>query len=81
MHVGHVLCPTYLALTVALIYGLLMCVFQMASRREANAEMSRPVSLSTLQQLFLELETLSHADTLNRVPHGLLVLIDEHHIS
>jgi hypothetical protein len=54
-------------LTVVLIYGLLMCVFQMASRREANAEMSRPVFLSTLQPLFPELETLPHADTLNRV--------------
>ena len=54
-------------LTVVLVYGLLMCVFQMASRREANAEMSQPVFLSTLQQLFPELETLPHADTLNRV--------------
>ena len=54
-------------LTVVLLYGLLMCVFQMASRREANAEMSKPVFLSTLQQLFPELETLPHADTLNRV--------------
>ena len=54
-------------LTVVLIYGLLMSVFQMASRREANAEMSPPVLLSTLQQWFPELETLPHADTLNRV--------------
>ena len=29
-------------LTVVLLYGLLMCVFQMASRREANAELSKP---------------------------------------
>lgn len=54
-------------LTVVLIYGLLMGVFQMASRREANAEMSKPVFLSTLQPVFPELETLPHADTLNRV--------------
>ncbi len=54
-------------LTVVLIYGLLMGVFQMASRREANAEMSQPVFLSTLQPLFPELETLPHADTWNRV--------------
>jgi hypothetical protein len=53
--------------TVVLVYGLLMGVFQMASRREANVEMSQPVFLSTLQQLFPELETLPHADTLNRV--------------
>ena len=54
-------------LTVVLVYGLLIGVFQMASRREANAEMSQPVFLSTRQQLFPELETLPHADTLNRV--------------
>ena len=54
-------------LTVVLVYGLLMCVFQLASRREANVEMSKPVFLSTLPQLFPELETLPHADTLNRV--------------
>ncbi|MCP4935661.1 MAG: transposase family protein, partial [bacterium] len=54
-------------LTVVLTYGLLMCVFQMASRRQANTEMSRPVFFSTLQQLFPELETLPHADTLNRL--------------
>ena len=54
-------------LTAGLIYGLLMGVFQMASRREANAEMSKPVFLSTLQQLFPEVATLPHADTLNRV--------------
>lgn len=54
-------------LTVVLIDGLLMGVFQMASRRAANAEMSKPVFSSTLQQLFPELETLPHADTLNRV--------------
>ena len=54
-------------LTVVLLYGLLRCVFQMASRREANAELSKPVFLSTLRQLFPDLETLPHADTLNRV--------------
>lgn len=42
-------------LTVVLRYGLLMCVFQMASRPEANAELSKPVFLSTLQQLFPDL--------------------------
>jgi hypothetical protein len=54
-------------LTVVLTYGLLMCVFQMASRRQANTKMSRPVFLATLQQLFPELETLPHADTLSRL--------------
>jgi hypothetical protein len=54
-------------LTVVLVDGLLMGVFQMAARREANAEMSRPVFWSTLQQLLPEVETLPQADTLNRV--------------
>ncbi len=54
-------------LTVVLLYGLLSFVFQLASRREANRELSRPAFLATLQTLFPELETLPHGDTLNRV--------------
>ena len=54
-------------LTVVLLYGLLAFVFQMASRREANRTLSRPMFLQTLQGLFPELETLPHADTLHRV--------------
>ena len=54
-------------LTVVLLYGLLSFVFQMASRREANRELSRPGFMATLQGLFPELESLPHADTLHRV--------------
>ena len=54
-------------LTVILLYGLLCFVFQMASRREANREMSLPAFLAALQDMFPELETLPHADTLNRL--------------
>ena len=54
-------------LPVVLLSGLLRCVFQMASRREANAELSKPVFFNTLQQLFPDLETLPQAETLNRV--------------
>ncbi|EDN67945.1 hypothetical protein BGP_3124 [Beggiatoa sp. PS] len=54
-------------LTVVLLYGLLSCLFQMASRREANRDMSRPAFLQALQGLFPELETLPHGDTLARV--------------
>jgi hypothetical protein len=54
-------------LTVVLFYGVLSFVFQMASRREANRELSRPAFLNTLQELFPELESLPHADTLNRL--------------
>lgn len=63
-------------LTVLLLYGILMFVFQMASRREANREMSLPMFLQNLQLLFPELESLPHADTLNR----LLARIDGNHI-
>ncbi len=51
-------------LTGVLLYGLLSFVLQMASRREANRELSRPAFLATLQALFPELESLPHADTL-----------------
>ncbi|MCP4700103.1 MAG: transposase family protein, partial [Gammaproteobacteria bacterium] len=54
-------------LKTLLLYGLLSCVFQMASRREANRDMSRPAFLEALQGLFPELETLPHADTLARL--------------
>lgn len=65
-------------LTVVLLYGLLSFVFQMASRREANRELSRPVFMATLQALFPELETLPHADTLHRVLQGIEVKELEH---
>ena len=63
-------------LTGVLLYGLLSFVFQMASRREANRELSRPAFLATWQSLFPELATLPHADTLNR----LLADIDVVHL-
>jgi hypothetical protein len=52
--------------TVMMIYGILTFVFHMASRREANREMTRPIFLENLRQLFPELEDLPHQDTLNR---------------
>jgi len=54
-------------LTVGLLYGLLSVVVQRASRREANRTLSRPVFLATVQAFFPELESLPHADTLNRL--------------
>ena len=60
-------------LTVVLLYGLLAFVFQIASRREANRTLSRPMFLQTLQGLFPELERLPHADTLHRVLERLEV--------
>lgn len=36
-------------MTVVLIYGILMFVYQMASRREANREMTRPAFEESLR--------------------------------
>jgi len=54
-------------LTVVLLYGLLSFVFQMSSRREANRNLSRPAFKAALQDMFPELETLPHGDTLERL--------------
>jgi len=60
-------------LTVLLLYGLRELaefesfVYQLASRREANREMTRPVFTENLRLLFPELETMPHHDTLNRL--------------
>jgi len=58
-------------LAVVLLFGLLCFVFQMSSRRQANAQMSKPCFRETLQSLFPELESMPHADTLNRVLENL----------
>lgn len=50
-----------------MIYGILTFVFQMASRREANREMTRPMFMENLKLLFPELENLPHNDTLMRL--------------
>ena len=54
-------------LTAVLLYGLLMFVFQMSSRREANRRLTRPQFMENLRRLFPELESLPHGDTVNRV--------------
>jgi len=52
---------------VLMLYGILLFVFQMASRREANRQMTRPVFWENLRRMFPELESLPHQDTLNRL--------------
>jgi len=54
-------------LTVVLLYGLLMFVYQMTSRREANRKITMPQFMENLKVLFPELESLPHCDTLNRI--------------
>jgi hypothetical protein len=54
-------------LTVLLLSGILLFVYQMSSRREANREMSLPQFWENLRLLFPELESLAHQDTLARL--------------
>jgi hypothetical protein len=54
-------------MTMLILYGLLMFVFQMSSRREANTKMTRPQFRENLQLLIPELEQLPHHDTLCRL--------------
>lgn len=53
-------------LTVLMLYGILMFVYQMGSRREANRTMTH-ISFKNLQAIFPALKTLPHADTLARL--------------
>ncbi len=59
--------------TVLLLYGILQFVYQMASRREANRQMTLPQFQENLRQLFPELESVAHQDTLNRLLAGIEV--------
>lgn len=55
------------SLAVLMLYGILIFVHQFASRREANAEITRPMFEHNLRRLFPELDSLPHADTLYRL--------------
>jgi len=54
-------------LTCLMIYGILIFVLQVSSRREANRELTRPMFKENLRLLFPELEALPHQDTLMRL--------------
>lgn len=54
-------------LTMLMLYGILMFVFHMSSRREANREMTRPAFVESLKLFFPDLESLPHQDTLVRL--------------
>jgi hypothetical protein len=60
------------ALTVLLCYGIIIFLFQINSRREANRDITKPIVFENLKSIFPELRTMPHADTLKR----LLVNID-----
>ena len=54
-------------MTSILIYGILSFVFMMASRREANREITMPTFRDNLRLLFPDLEEIPHHDTLYRL--------------
>lgn len=54
-------------LVVLLAYGVLLFVCQYVSRREGNRELSRPALWEALRTVFPELDTIPHADTLERL--------------
>ncbi len=54
-------------LTSLMVYGILGFVLQVASRREANRELTRPVFKENLLALFPDLESIPHHDTLMRL--------------
>ena len=55
------------SLTLLMLYGLLMFVFQLSSRRQANCQMTHPQFKENLRLLFPEINDLPHADTLFRL--------------
>lgn len=58
-------------LSMVLLYGILCFVLQMSSRREANRELTGPVLLAHLHQLFPQMKEIPHQDTLGRVLAGI----------
>lgn len=54
-------------MTVVMLYGVLMFVFQMTSRRETNRDMTTPQLLEHLRIFFPELTDMPHQDTLCRL--------------
>lgn len=54
-------------LTVLLTFGLFLFVFAYASRRQANRELARPSFWELFSEVFPEIETIPHMDTVNRL--------------
>jgi hypothetical protein len=53
--------------TVLLVFGMMMFVFQVTSRRQANRELTRPLFWDLFQEVFPEVDSIPHADTVNRL--------------
>jgi len=54
-------------LSMLMAYGILMFVYQMCSRREANKTMTMPIFKENLKRIVPEFEDMSHHDTINRL--------------
>lgn len=68
-------------MTTLLIYGVLMAMYHIGSRRNANRELSTPIFFENLKMMFPNLETMPHADTLARLLENIEVNeIQEHMI-
>ena len=52
--------------TVVLTFALLMAIYQIGSRRQANRELSAPTFWENLRSVFPDLDTVPHADTVAR---------------
>ncbi len=55
------------SLTVLMIYGIMMFVYQINSLRDANKEMSTAIFFENMNSMFPDFETMPHADTLSRL--------------
>jgi len=58
-------------MNVLFVYGILLSMYHIGSRRRANLEMSRPIFHENLKEMFPTLESLPHADTLARLLENL----------
>jgi len=54
-------------MTVLLTFALFLFVFAYTSRREANRELTRPTFWELLREVFPEIESIPHMDTVNRL--------------
>ena len=54
-------------ITVLMVYGILLFVYQTGSRREANKKISKPIFWSNVKAMFPEFDSMPHADTLARL--------------
>lgn len=60
-------------LTVVLFYGLLLFLFQYASRREANRNATSPALAEALRQVFPDIQSVPHYDTVERLLRAIPV--------